>query len=95
MASFMFAAPTPHMEGGRWWFLVDHQVHGPFDDQAEAEQARHHLFRRWSIRAARQGGWAWKSTGCLWVVTVPEGVPVRGRPFRSLMGLREEWLRDG
>lgn len=95
MASFMFYAARPYQQDGRWWFLVNDRQHGPFDHRADAEQAQHRLFRRWAIRAARQGGWAWKSTANLWVVTVPEGVAVQGRPFSNLMDLRKEWVEDG
>lgn len=88
-----YDAPLPFQADGAWWFEVrglDVVRHGPFPSRDDGERAHHALFRRFDRAARARGGWAWRSTAERWVVTVPPGVPARGRPMRSAACTRHD-----
>lgn len=86
MPSWLFDACRPYLAYGRWWFTItgeDKRSHGPFPTEGAALHARHHLFRAWAGRARFLGGEAVRLRDDQWVVTLPEGTPCAGRPFRG------------
>jgi hypothetical protein len=58
--------------------------YGPFRSLALAEDHQHQLFRRWSARAQRLEGWAWRKTSQQWGVVVPDGVDIPGLPMERI-----------
>lgn len=80
--SFDVEPPAPRADG--WWFSVvgaRRWEYGPFPDAQRAAEACHRVFHRWKHAAMSRGGWIWVSTSRRWVVTVPVGCEVAGRPF--------------
>lgn len=86
MPSFLFLASDPHLSYNRWWFTIlgeERRSHGPYPTEAAAARARLELFRKWAARARGLGGEALRLRDDRWLVTLPDGIPCAGRPFRS------------
>lgn len=84
LADWLFEVEPPAERTDGWWFAVEgarRWEYGPFPDLACAADACQDLFRRWRRAAAERGGWIWMSTARRWVITVPVGCEVAGRPF--------------
>jgi hypothetical protein len=82
MSDHAFSVSPPRLDGDRWVFDVDGRRHGPFSSAAEAGHAREALFARWNRRARALGGWVWRPTARVWVVTLPAGAARDlGRPL--------------
>ena len=79
-------ATLPHREPDGWLVEIvglEETRHGPSATEAAAHAAELELFQRWRTAAKERGGWAWKATAMRWVITVPEGVAVRGTLMRD------------
>jgi hypothetical protein len=86
MPSWLFEACRPNLSYGRWWFVVqgeERRSHGPYPTEAAALDARLRLFQAWAGRARFLGGEALRLRDDRWVVTLPEGTPCAGKPFRG------------
>lgn len=86
MCDWAFALDGPFPEADGWWFVVrgrSARRHGPFADRDAAQAGTEALLARWVRRARASGGWAWRRAACRWVVTLPEGQPCDGIPFRD------------
>ena len=80
-----FDVRLPHQLEGAWWYAIEGTTtwrHGPFPTDRRAHDDLEQRFQRWRHRARGQGGWAWRRAQHTWVVTVPVGVVVPGRPLR-------------
>ena len=80
-----FDLRLPHPRDDGWWYAIEGAstwVHGPFPSRDGALDDLERRFQRWRHRARHQGGWAWRRAQHTWVVTVPIGVEVPGRPLR-------------
>ena len=64
-----------HVQGSQRW------TWGPFASEADAQDAEHRIFQRWLSAARDRGGWAWRRTAAIWVVTAPADVDVHGEPL--------------
>lgn len=84
LTDWMFdVEPAVHRADG-WWVAVEGARRwewGPFEDAARARAVCHRVFQRWRRAASDHGGWAWMSTPRRWIITVPGGCEVQGRPF--------------
>lgn len=86
MPSWLFEASRPTLAYGRWWFTVqgeERRSHGPFPTETEALERRLRLFQAWVQRARHLGGEALRLRDDHWVVTLPDGIPCAGKPFRG------------
>lgn len=84
MVDFQFELEGPACHDGAWFYALRGDGwwrFGPFEGAEGAAADAEARFRRWRARALGHGGWAWRRSGHVWVVTVPEGVAVPGRPL--------------
>jgi len=85
LGDHQFDVQLPTDVGEAWWYQVQGAScwrYGPFPSRAEALGDLEARFQAWRRRARCLGGWAWRRTQREWVVTVPDGVAVPGRPLR-------------
>lgn len=83
MHDWQFTVEVSDLEAG--WLLqvlgIRRWSWGPYPTEDAARAAEHQIFRRWAQAAQGRGGWVWRKTSEIWVVTTPAGVEVGGTPM--------------